>query len=119
MLFYMKCLSTPFVLTALVWFVVRMYLNDLYVSIPDRLLIIAGFVQFLQNIPTEVLLTHWPVAYLKILDDFMFLCLLCVLLLFWAVYTQDKVAKNEPWERNTKYYDKVILAVVFGTIMSN
>lgn len=53
-MFYLKCLSTPFVLTALVWFVVRMYLNDLYVSIPDRLVILAGFVLFLQNIPTEV-----------------------------------------------------------------
>lgn len=66
----------------------------------------------------QVLLTHWPVAYLKLLDEFLFLCLLCVLLLFWAVYTMDKVAKNEPWERNTKYYDKVILLVVFGIIMS-
>jgi hypothetical protein len=25
-------------------------------------------------------------------------------ILFWIVYTKDKLAKNEPWERNTRYY---------------
>ena len=40
-------------MTALVWFVVRMYLNDLYISIPDRLLVVAAMAQLLQNIPTE------------------------------------------------------------------
>ena len=47
-------MATPFVMTALVWFVVRMYLNDLYISIPDRLLVVAAMAQLLQNIPTEV-----------------------------------------------------------------
>ena len=41
-------------MTALVWFVVRMYLNDLYISIPDRLLVVAAMAQLIQNIPTEV-----------------------------------------------------------------
>ena len=41
-------------MTALVWFVVRMYLNDLYISIPDRILVVAALAQLLQNVPTEV-----------------------------------------------------------------
>ena len=49
-----QCVATPFVMTALVWFAVRMYLNDLYISIPDRLLVVAAMAQLLQNIPTEV-----------------------------------------------------------------
>ena len=47
-------MATPFVMTALVWFVVRMYLNDLYISIPDRILVVAALEQLVQNIPTEV-----------------------------------------------------------------
>ena len=53
-----QCVATPFVMTALVWFVVRMYLNDLYISIPDRLLVVAAMAQLLQNIPTEVSKEH-------------------------------------------------------------
>ena len=50
----LQCMATPFVMTALVWFVVRMYLNDLYISIPDRILVVAAMAQLIQNIPTEV-----------------------------------------------------------------
>ena len=52
-------MATPFVMTALVWFVVRMYLNDLYISIPDRILVVAAMAQFIQNIPTEVSREWW------------------------------------------------------------
>ena len=43
--FYTKCLFTPLVVMALVWFMVRLCLNDLYVTIHDRLLITAGLAQ--------------------------------------------------------------------------
>jgi hypothetical protein len=44
-IFLLKCLSTPFVIGALLLFCVRMYLNDLYISIPDRLLIAVALAQ--------------------------------------------------------------------------
>jgi hypothetical protein len=115
-LFYLKCISTPFLLTALVWFIVKMYLNDLYISIPDRILILAAMAQFLQNIPTEVLVMRWPLAHIKLLDDLSYLLLICSLQLFWAVYTSDKLATNEPWERNSKYYWKTILIISMATM---
>ncbi len=43
--FLLKCLFTPFVIGALLLFCVRMYLNDLYISIPDRLLIAVALAQ--------------------------------------------------------------------------
>ena len=43
--FYTKCLFTPLVVMALVWFMVRLCLNDLYVTIHDRLLITASLAQ--------------------------------------------------------------------------
>ena len=43
--FYAKCLFTPLVMMALVWFMVRLCLNDLYVTIHDRLLITASLAQ--------------------------------------------------------------------------
>jgi hypothetical protein len=44
-IFLLKCLFTPFVIAALLLFCVRMYLNDLYISIPDRLLISVALAQ--------------------------------------------------------------------------
>ncbi len=115
-LFYLKCIASPFVITALIWFVVKMYLNDLYISIPDRLLILTALAQLVQNIPTELLVMRWPVAHVKMLDDLSLLLLVCALQLFWAVYTSDKLATNEPWERNSKYYWKTILTISMATI---
>ena len=43
--FYVKCLFSPLVVMALVWFMVRLCLNDLYVTIHDRLLITASLAQ--------------------------------------------------------------------------
>ena len=107
-IFLLKCLFTPFVIGALLLFCVRMYLNDLYISIPDRLLIAVALAQIVQNIPTEILLNSFSdkpnSVYLKLLDDFGQIFLMIAMILFWIVYTKDKLAKNEPWERNTKYY---------------
>ena len=64
--------------------------------------------QIVQNIPTEIILNSFSSfqnsIYVKLLDDFGQLFLMISMLLFWIVYTKDKLAKNEPWERNTKYY---------------
>ena len=43
--FYAKCLFTPLLIMSLVWFMVRLCLNDLYVTIHDRLLITAALAQ--------------------------------------------------------------------------
>ena len=114
--FYLKCFFTPFLLTSLVWFCVKMYFNDLYISIPDRLLITAALAQFVQNIPTEVLVTQWPEPHLKLLDEISLVFLICSLQLFWAVFTLDKLATNEPFERNTRYYWSPILLISLGGI---
>ncbi len=62
----------------------------------------------MQNIPTEILLNSFSYkpnsVYLKLLDDFGQIFLMIAMILFWIIYTKDKLAKNEPWERNTKYY---------------
>ena len=116
-LFYLKCIFTPFVVAALIWFFVRMYLNDLYISIPDRLLIACALAQCVQNVPTEVLVANWDNAYLKLLDEFGTLMLTCSLCLFWVIYTKDKLATNEPWERNTRYYWKHILLIVLCALV--
>ena len=59
---------------------------------------------------------NWPLPHIKLLDDLSFLLLVCSLQLFWAVYTSDKVAANEPWERNSKYYCKTILLISLATV---
>ena len=53
--FYTKCLFTPLVVMALVWFMVRLCLNDLYVTIHDRLLITAGLAQVKKDFNEKVL----------------------------------------------------------------
>ena len=68
------------------------------------------------NTKTQVLVMNWPLPHIKLLDDLSFLLLVCSLQLFWAVYTSDKLAANEPWERNSKYYWKTILLVSLATL---
>ena len=119
-LFYLKCLCVPFVLGkykkiklygfffnllnyfslffsgALVMFCIRLYLNDLYVSIPDRLLITCALAQTLHNIPVEALIAEgnmWEASpYLKFLDDLSKFTLISSFFLFWLIYTKDKVS---------------------------
>ena len=117
-LFYMKCLMTPLVLSALVWFSVRLYMHDLYISIPDRLLIASAIAQILFNIPAEVIVMKWDEPYLKLIDEIGCIGLQGCLLLFWVVYTKDKLAKNEAWERNTRYYWKHILLVTLSCLVA-
>jgi hypothetical protein len=49
--FYAKCALAPFVAAALVFFCVRLYLNDLYIAIPDRMLIAAAMAQLVRDVP--------------------------------------------------------------------
>ena len=94
-MFYLKCFCVPFILGALVMFGIRLYLNDLYVSIPDRLLITCAFAQVIHDIPVEALIAEgniWEVTpYLKLMDDLGRFLLITCLFLFWIVYTKDKV----------------------------
>ena len=117
-----KCIFTPFVLLALCLFSVRTYQNDLYVAIPDRLLITSAFAVILHNIPFEVLITYfgesaWS-SYLKVVDELIFLAPMVSLMLFWCIFTADKLARNEPWERNTRYYWLPILLVVISSLVA-
>ncbi len=93
--FYLKCISVPFILGGLVLFCIRLYLNDLYVAIPDRLLVTSALAQILQNIPVEALIAEgnmWEASpYLKLFDDTTKFLLMSCLFLYWIVYTKDKV----------------------------
>ena len=110
--FYLKCLFTPLVVMALVWFMVRLCLNDLYVTIHDRLLMTAGLAQVLANVPAEVLVANYPLPQLTLLGPVTHLVLLTALALFWTVFSLDKLADNEPWERTTRYYARPLCAVL-------
>jgi hypothetical protein len=117
-----KCIFTPFVILALCLFSVRTYQNDLYIAIPDRLLITSAFAVILHNIPFEVLIAYfgespWS-SYLKVVDELIFLAPMVSLMLFWCIFTADKLARNEPWERNTRYYWHSILLVVVSSLVA-
>ena len=77
-------------------FCIRLYLNDLYVSIPDRLLITCALAQTLHNVPVEALIAEgnmWDASpYIKLLDDLSKFILVSSLFLFWLIYTKDKVS---------------------------
>ena len=84
----------------------RSYQNDLYVSIPDRLLISSALALILNNIPYEYLVVGdggalWT-SYAKVVAELVGVGPMVTLALFWSIYTGDKLARNEPWERNTK-----------------
>ena len=115
LVFYTKCFFTPIILLALVWFVVRLCINDLYITIHDRLLITAGLAQVVTNIPSEVVVANFPNPYLTLLDPLAYIVLITSLALFWIIFTLDKLAVNEPWERNTRYYWRPISAIVVGS----
>ena len=117
-----KCIFTPFVLAALCLFCIRTYQNDLYVAIPDRLLITSAFAVILHNIPFEIFIEYfgesaWS-SYLKVVDELVFLAPMVSLMLFWCIFTADKLARNEPWERNTRYYWLPILLVVMSSLVA-
>jgi uncharacterized membrane protein YhdT len=115
--FYIKCLFTPLILMSLVWFMVRLCVHDLYISIPDRLLMTASLAQLLVNLPTELILAHLPMAHLILIDPVAEALLFTALGLFWLVFTLDKLADNEPWERTTRYYWRSIgLMVAFAAL---
>ncbi len=115
--FYIKCLFTPLILVAFVWFMVRLCVHDLYVSIPDRLLMTASLAQLLVNLPTELIIAHVPIAHLILIDPIAEAILFTALALFWIVFTLDKLADNEPWERTTRYsWRSVGLLLAFAVL---
>lgn len=115
LVFYTKCFFTPIVLLCLVWFIIRLCVNDLYVSIPDRLLITVGLAQTLVNMPTEVVMTSISSPTLSLLDPLAYLVLVTSLAIFWVVFTKDKLATNEPWERNTRFYWQILFALLLAS----
>ena len=75
-------------------------------SIPDRLLISSALALILNNIPYEYLVIGdggalWT-SYAKVVAELVGVGPMVTLALFWSIYTGDKLARNEPWERNTK-----------------
>jgi len=116
--FYLKCTFVPLLLCSLVWFIVRLCMNDLYISIPDRLLITAAIAQMLNNFPTELLVTWLPFPQLLLLNPVARILSHATLALFWIIFTLDKLADNEPWERTTRFYWRSISLVVVGCTLA-
>ena len=116
--FYIKCVFLPLLLFSLVWFMVRLCRNDLYVNIPDRLVITAGLAQLVNNIPLELIISQLPIPHLLLLEYITQVLTFSVLALFWIIFTLDKLADNEPWERTTRYYWRCITLVIFGCILA-
>ena len=114
--FYIKCFFTPLILASLVWFMVRLCINDFYVTIHDRLLITAGLAQVLANVPSEVLVAAFPEPFFRLIDPVAHIILLTSLTLFWTVFILDKIASNEPWERTTLYYWKVLAILLLAAL---
>lgn len=117
LVFYTKCFFTPILLACLVWFVVRLCINDLYVTIHDRLLITAGLAQVLVNVPSETLVAAFPEPFLRLLDPLAHIVLLASLALFWTIFTLDKLADNEPWERTTRYYWRPFSSLLLAAVL--
>lgn len=85
------CLSLS--LSFSVWFCLKLYLNDLFISIPDRLLVCAALAQVLQDVPTELLLTQWGAPHVKLYGEAADLALTAMLQMFWIVYTLGEESK--------------------------
>ena len=115
--FYMKCTFSPIILFCLIWFLVRLCFNDLYVNIPDRLIITAAVVQILANIPTELIFSQLSLPYMFLVDPVSQVITLTVLASFWIIFTLDKLADNEPWERHTRYYWKTLFCILLGRLL--
>ena len=117
-----KCVFLPVVVSALAFFLLRSYQNDLYVAIPDRLLIASALALILNNIPLEFIIERFQnqdwTALAKVLDEVVNLGPMVSLALFWSVYTGDKLARNEPWERNTRYYVWSVGSVALGSVVA-
>ena len=116
--FYIKCVFLPLLLFSLVWFMVRLCRNDLYINIPDRLVITAGLAQVVNNIPLELIVSQIPIPHLILLEYITQILTFSVLVLFWIIFTLDKLADNEPWERTTRYYWRCITSVILGCVLA-
>ena len=62
--FYTKCVFSPLILVSLVWFLVRLCMNDLYITIPDRLVITAALAHLINNLPLELVMVYLPFPHL-------------------------------------------------------
>ena len=51
-----------------------------------------------------------------LIDPVAHILLLTSLTLFWTVFILDKIASNEPWERTTLYYWKVLAILLLASL---
>lgn len=118
LVFYTKCFFAPILLVCLVWFIVRLCMNDLYVTIHDRLLITSGLAQLVANVPSEALMAASPSPFFQLVDPVAQLVLVLCLGLFWTVFTLDKLSSAEPWERTTLYYWRPLSILCVGGLIA-
>ena len=74
------------------------------------------FWQIVSNIPSEVIVANSPSALVTLLDPVSHIVLVTSLALYWAVFSLDKLADNEPWERNTKYYWRPLVTISLASV---
>jgi len=108
---FLRLACLPLLLAAAAFFAARTYAHDLYVSIPDRALLVSALAQTARNVPAEAFASSEGSLALVLLDELSSLAVCASLAFFWAVFARDKLARNEPWERNTRYYAIEALAV--------
>ena len=69
------------------------------------------------NVPSEVIVANHADTYLTLLHPVSHIVLVTSLAMFWSVFSLDKLADNEPWERNTRYYWRPLLSIfVFSAV---
>ena len=61
-----------------------------------------------------MIVANYPDSYLTLLDPLSHIVLVTCLALFWTVFSLDKLADNEPWERNTRYYWRPLTAILLS-----
>merc|ERR1712004_959306 len=68
------------------------------------------------NVPSGVLVAAFPEPFFRLIDPVAHILLLTSLTLFWTVFILDKIASNEPWERTTLYYWKVLAILLLASL---
>ena len=69
----------------------------------------------MSNIPSEVIVANSPSPLVTLLDPVSHIVLVTSLALYWAVFSLDKLADNEPWERNTRYYWRPLVTIILAS----
>ena len=63
-----------------------------------------------------MIVANSPSPLVTLLDPVSHIVLVTSLALYWVVFSLDKLADNEPWERNTRYYWRPLLSISLASV---